>query len=100
MRDRRMRALMALNGALIIVLALITFGPGSVSAQSRTPRAHGQYGIVGGVIQGQTTAAIYVLDASNEEMVALLWDWSRRQYKAVGYRDLRRDQQGARGRGR
>lgn len=100
MQDRRVRALVTLNGVLLVVLAVLTLAPGSATAQSRTPRAHGQYAIVGGTIQGRTSAAVFVVDASNEEMVALLWDSSRRRYQAVGYRDLRADREAADRRGR
>ena len=93
MNDRRTRALLTLNLFLLIVLALVTMVPSGVRAQSDNKRANGQYGIVGGRIQGRTEAAIYVVDASNEELIALHWDSGRRRFNPVGYRDLLRDQQ-------
>ena len=91
MNDKRMRALLTLNGVLLVVLMLVTLAPSPATAQSRQPRAHGQYAMAAGRIQGRTESAIYVVDAANEEMVALLWDSSRRKYAPVGYRDLLAD---------
>lgn len=100
MNDKRMRGLVALNVSLLCVLALVTLAPGSASGQSRQPRAHGQYTVVSGRIQGRTESGIYVVDASNEELVGMLWDSSRRRYRPVGYRDLRADHERAKGKGR
>jgi len=100
MNDRRTRALLTLNIVLVVALALVTFVPSGAQAQSRAKRANGQYGVVGGKVQGRTEAAVYVVDASNGELIALHWDSGRRRYNPVGYRDLRRDLMRSTGKGR
>lgn len=101
MSTSRYRGLIALNGALIVVLALVVLGGRAADAQApRASRAHGQYTMVTAQVQGQTEAAIIVIDAANQEMAALRWDRSRRVLQPLGYRDLDADAQLRRRQGR
>lgn len=87
------RNLIALNAVLLLALGAVTLAP-SATAQNRDAgliRARGEYTVVGGEVNGATSNAIYVIDATNREMVGLLWDDSRRQIKGMGYRDLAMD---------
>lgn len=84
--DRR-RALIALNLFLVGVLALVVVSPPLI-AQGGAGRARGQYTLVGGRIQGGNSNAIYIVDATNQEMIAVRWDESRKDIAAIGYRDL------------
>jgi len=93
MNKRSMRGLLLLNGALVGCLALVTLSS-SVTAQQQAPtRAPGDYTMVAGEVQGQTAAGIYIVDATNRELVAVFWDQSRRKLQAIGYRDLADDAQ-------
>lgn len=92
MNRSRYRGLIGLNMGLLVVLALLTLAPG-VQARQAASRPHGQYAMVSAQVQGQTEAAIVVVDAANEEMAALRWDRSRRILTPIGYRNLRQDSQ-------
>lgn len=91
MPSRRIRGLIALNALLIGVLALVTLAPG-VSAQPQArARPKGQYTVLDGKYQGAAEAALYVFDASNQELLALRWDRSRGTLGTIGYRDVAAD---------
>lgn len=81
---------MVLNAALLLVLGAVTFAP-SAGAQSDSSRPRGEYSVVGGEVTGSNTNGIYIVDSANRELVALLWDDSRRQLNGIGYRDLATD---------
>lgn len=84
------RALVALNACLLVALGAVTFAP-RATAQNEPPRSRGDYAVVGGEVTGSNTNGIYIVDAANREMIALLWDESRRQLNGIGYRDLTGD---------
>lgn len=98
MNRKQFRALIALNAALLVVLAAVTLSP-AASAQ-RAPRARGEYTMISGAVQGRQEAAIYLIDASNQELVAFRWENSRRSLQPLGYRNLREDAAGPTGAGR
>ncbi|MEM8756304.1 MAG: hypothetical protein AAGF47_00800 [Planctomycetota bacterium] len=82
--------LIAINAGLLVVLGVTTLAP----AQPAGNRARGEYAILGGEFQGGGGGnAVYIIDASNQEMVAVTWDRSRRALAGIGYRDLARDSQ-------
>lgn len=93
------KGLIALNAILLGLLAIVTLAPGA-EAQTKRKRPVGQYAIVDGRIQGSAEAAIYVYDTSNQEMLALRWNSSRKVLQVLGHRDLAADaeqaQKGAR----
>lgn len=97
MRNRRARGLIAINAALLVALAAVTFGP-TAEAQ-RAGRGRGEYTMVSGRMQGSPEAAIYIIDSSNLELVAVRWNRSRKQLDGIGFRDLADDQQGQTNRG-
>lgn len=92
MNRSRYRGLIGLNMGLLVVLGLLTLSPGAQARQGAS-RPHGQYAMVSAQVQGQTEAAIVVVDAANEEMAALRWDRSRKALTPIGYRNLRQDAQ-------
>jgi len=98
-RLRGRAGLIALNACLLLALILTTFTP-LAGAQRGAGRAPGQYTMVAGRVQGLAEAAIYVVDANNQEMVAVWWDRSASQLRPIGFRDLSEDGQRARGGGR
>ena len=89
MRKRQFRALIALNAVLLAALAVVSLSP-AAEAQ-RGNRARGQYTLVAGMVQGAEVEAVYVVDASNQEMVALYWDRNRNGFGPLGYRSLAED---------
>lgn len=89
--DRRpRRGLLALNVALLCLLGAVSLTP-RATAQASASRPRGTYTLVGGSVTGSNANAVYVLDAANREMVAMMWDDSRRQLIGFGYRDLASD---------
>ncbi len=97
----RHAGLLALNAAALAALALVSFAPGSATAQN-TPaaRARGDYTMVSAKITGALESAVYVIDASNSEMIAVKWDSGRKAISGLGFRDLAADikKPGAKGR--
>lgn len=93
MAGRSKKHLLALNGLLVVVLALVTFAPGAEGRQAAAARsrAPGQYAIISVQFQGATDRAMFIADAANEQLIALRWDRSRRSLDGIGFRDLKAD---------
>lgn len=98
MRARRAHpALLILNAGLAVVLAAVALAP-RADAQ-RAARARGDYTMVSGRTQGgSSNHAVYIIDASNQEVVALRWNDNTRGLEGLGYRDLAADAQANPGR--
>ncbi|GAB5497200.1 MAG: hypothetical protein Phyf2KO_22800 [Phycisphaerales bacterium] len=80
--------LIALNAALLGVLGVVSIAV----AQPQDNRARGDYAMVGGeYLGGGSGNAVYILDASNQELIAVRWDTSRKVLDGIGYRDLNND---------
>ncbi len=94
---RPWRGLIALNVALLLVLGLLALQPPAGARQAGT-RARGEYTMVAGRIQGGNSNCVYVIDAVNQDMIALRWNESKKSLDGIGYRDLRADAQTAPGR--
>jgi hypothetical protein len=93
----RMRGLIALNAALLVVLAAVTFGS-AVWAQGR---GRGEYTMVSGGVVGVDSAAVYIVDVANQEMVIMTYNQQTKTLDGVGYRNLAQDAAAVvRGRGR
>jgi hypothetical protein len=94
--EPRTRRLLAMNAILLAGVAAVSFAPSlfsSAVAQSQPAmRARGEYTMISGK-SSSGGAAIYVLDASNHEMIALRWDLARRSLVGLGYRNLTADGQ-------
>lgn len=99
--DTRTRRLIALNAALLMGLAAATIA-GTASAQpggaggaggasAAVGRARGEFTLVSGRYQGGTSGAVYVLDASNQDILALSWDRTRDRFNIIGHRSLNED---------
>ena len=83
----RIAGLLALNVALLAVLALLTLGP-KVTAQPAGPGAAGDYIMVGGDVSGQTANAVYVLDQRSGVLVGMVFEQSSRRMKGIGVRNV------------
>jgi hypothetical protein len=82
-----LRPLLAINAALLIVLAAITFGS-SAGAQSR---GRGDYTMVAGGVNGSESSAVYVVDERNQELIAITFDMNARNLQGIAYRNLAAD---------
>ncbi|MCC6951241.1 MAG: hypothetical protein IT433_07310 [Phycisphaerales bacterium] len=92
--------LIILNLALastLIVLAVASRADGQ-NASGPPARARGEYTLVAGKSNSGGSDVVYVVDASNQEIVALKWDQSRQAMTAVGYRSMGADQRQTPGR--
>jgi hypothetical protein len=91
--QRANRGLIALNLLLVAGLA------GSLAlAQPGAPRARGDYTMVAGKTTTGSRDAVYVLDTTNREMVAIRWDNTKRTFQGIGYRRFDADAAAAGGR--
>lgn len=95
------RRLIGLNVALLMVLGVFTIltsvdagaQPGAGPGAAATARPRGDYTVVSGRYQGGTSNAVYILDAANQELMALSWDRSRNELEVIGHRKLADDAQ-------
>ncbi len=97
MASRARQRLVVLNVVLLGVLAMVSLSA-RVGAQP-TGRARGNYTMVSGRIQGATTHCVYLLDSTNQELVAMGWDRGKEHLFPIGFRSLTADsktQHGAR----
>lgn len=83
------KPLIILNVVLLIVVAGVFFAPRAVA--QRAGRARGDYTMVAGKIQGGNASAIYIIDTSNQEMIAMRWNETVKALEGIGYRDLQED---------
>ncbi len=81
------RALVAINAALLGLLALISFA----STAGAQGRGRGEYMMVGGGANGTNSAVVYIVDAANQEMIAATYNDNTKVLDAVGYRNLAQD---------
>ena len=83
----RLRGLLALNGALLVILGAVTFGA-SADAQVR---GRGEYTMVAGNVKGANAAAVFIVDTVNQEMAIVAYNPQTKQLDGVGYANLARD---------
>ena len=93
------RGLLALNALLILALLVVTFAP-AARAQQRASRPRGEYTMVPARALGFTEASVWIVDASNQEMIVMRYDRSAKQLRFLGYRSLEVDAKAAGRRGR
>lgn len=94
--NKTTRGLIAINAALVAILAAVTLSPASHA--QRTSRARGQFTMVSGKIVGGNAHAVYILDSANQDMLAGRWNDSTKSLDILGYRDLQADAQAQPGR--
>ena len=86
-RGGNIRGLIALNAALLIILAAVTFGSSAI-AQGR---GRGEYTMVSGGVPGANSAAVYIVDVANQELVIMTYNQQNKVLEGVGYRNLAQD---------
>ncbi len=84
---RGLGGLIALNAALLAVLAAVTFAPDAIAQH----RSRGKYAMVTGGVTGSLSSAVYIVDTTNQELIALNYDPSSKRLKGIGYRNLESD---------
>jgi hypothetical protein len=77
--------------AVVVGVLLVQRGSPMAEAQAPLNRARGEYTLVSGRLNSGGPQAIYVLDSSNNELIALRWDPSRQTLAGIGYRNLSSD---------
>ena len=82
------KILIGSNIAALAALAIVELS-GTAWAQAMRPR--GTYTAVSGRIQGTETHALYVMDESTQEVIAVQWDPRTKQIQGLGYRSLTTD---------
>ncbi len=87
MNRKSYKGLITLNVLLIVALVLVSIGPSDSNAQNAN-RARGQYSALSITIPGSVSDAIAIVDANNQEIVALRWDASRRSLAGIDYVSL------------
>jgi hypothetical protein len=80
----QIRTLIFLNAALLIVLAAVTFS----SMAKAQARGRGEYTMVSGGVPGADSAAVYIVDVNNQEMVIMTYSPQNKVVEGVGYRNL------------
>lgn len=87
-----LKALLWLNGMLIAALLVMTAAPGVLaeSLSTQPSRVRGDYTMVAGKTTAGSIHAIYVVDAANQEIIALRWD-PRQKLIPVSYRSIEVD---------
>ena len=90
MKNRRVAFGVVLNIVLLGALAAITLVPDTVRRNAQPARARGEYTMLSGRPNGQASDAVFVLDASNQEVIALKWD-NTKKLTILGYRNLETD---------
>ncbi|RMD60569.1 MAG: hypothetical protein D6824_09250 [Planctomycetota bacterium] len=84
------RWLLGLNAVLAAAIVLVAANQ-LAAGQRQQDRKPGEYTMVAGRVQGMPQSALYIVDAANQEMVAVAWNRNRRQLEPVGFRDLAED---------
>jgi hypothetical protein len=92
MKNKSFISLVALNLVLLGILAYGSLAPtANAQQQPAATRAGGRYGMVSGVVQNVYPGVVYIVDEANQEVVAVMWNETIRQFSGVGYRDLKSD---------
>lgn len=91
------RRLAAINAALLAAVILLCLAPPSGQAAPQPERARGNYTMVSGRIQGSNTHGLYLLDAANQELVAMRWEIGHNGLVTIGYRSLITDTKASKG---
>lgn len=90
------RALLAIN--LVLVGVVVALGWADIASAQARARARGEYTMVAGRIQGGSSNVAYLIDAANQEMIALRWNENAKGLEGLGFRDLLADSQASPGR--
>lgn len=88
MQITRTQGLVALNAALLAALTGVVLGP---RAAAQSDRRRAEYLITAGSIKGTDASAVWIVDTTNQDLIALVWNAQLGQLEGLGYRDLNAD---------
>jgi hypothetical protein len=88
MNRRSYKGLIGLNVALLVVLAAVTIAPGAGAQDDGVERARGDYAMISGRIQATAADAIYVVDRTNQELIAMVFEQGRKRLRGVDFAKL------------
>ena len=94
MNRKSLGALVALNAALLLAAAVLTFLPQPAEAQ--LGGGGGDYTMISALRSGRTARTIYILDTRNNIMLAVE-PGGRNELKVVQYKDITGDFEGRAG---
>lgn len=83
--------LLILNVCLLLVLAFVTFENVTIAQTSRSHR----YIAIPSTVNGLSTGVVYIMDTSQQELVAITWDHNANRLVPLGYRPIAADAQSA-----
>jgi len=89
--QKRLRPLPILVAANITALGFLAVVELSGSAVAQAFRVRGTYSAASGRIPGTETHAVYVVDETTQEVIAVQWDPRSRQLVGLGYRNMAAD---------
>jgi len=87
---RRLGGLIAINLALLAILAIITWAPSS-NAGSVTAPPSGDYIMVGGQVTGLTGNGVHVLDQRSGILLGMKYDLGSKKLKRMSIRNINND---------
>ena len=82
-------ALVSLNGLLLGALAWVEWSP-RAQAQSAS-RMRNSYAMTGGTLMGVSPGVLYIINETDQELVALMWNERTKQFQGLGYRNIAAD---------
>jgi hypothetical protein len=86
MRHRH-KGLITLNVLLLVALAAVSLAP-DAGAQNAADRPRGSYTIATGDLRGANADAIFIIDSSNQEVVAMRYSESAKSLEGIDYAPL------------
>jgi hypothetical protein len=81
-------SVIALNVLLLAILAAVSLVPSSSGQLDSTVN---QYVPIPSVANGIPTGAIYIMETTRQELVAIAWNRDQNRVRILGYRNLRID---------
>jgi hypothetical protein len=96
-RKRQVAALLIANALVggYLLLPSADAQPSTREGARDNSRARGDYTMVAGRTNQGGPSVVYIVDSSNQELVALRWDQTKKVMAGVGYRSLSNDSRGA-----
>src|SRR5262245_46412068 len=88
MRLSRTQGLVLLNAVMLAALAAVTVGP---RGSARNDRRRAAYTVTAGSVKGTDAATVWIVDETNQDMIAIVWNAQQNQLEGLGYRDLAAD---------
>ncbi|MBC8310392.1 MAG: hypothetical protein H8E83_07760 [Planctomycetes bacterium] len=94
LKNTSLSGVIALNVLLITILGFLVFVPNGNAQISVSP----SYLAVPSQANGLTTGAVYIMDTSSHELVAVAWNRNKKKIVPLGYRNISMDAQSVGGR--